>query len=448
MSPTPEPQAESSLQQGELSLPDALRQAVLWHREGQVHAAAEIYRRILEQVPDHPEALHFQGVALHQLGRSEEGLVSLRRAVALAPDYVGAYNNLGNVLKEKGRTGEAEEAYRRVIELEPRNGDGFNNLGVVLKEQGRLEEAFNAYQQAIALEPRHADAWHNLGNVLKKLNRVEEALDAYRQAITLRPYHTEAYKNLGRMLYLAGRISEAAEVYRTWLGRSPGNPVARHMLSACSGEDVPPRASDDYVVLTFDHFAATFDEVLARLDYRAPMLVSEAVKLALGEPEGALAVLDVGCGSGLCGPLLRPYAKRLIGVDLSLAMLDKASGRGVYDDLIQTELTAYLVGHPGEFDLIVAADTLCYFGELGPVTSASAQALRPGGWLVFTVEMAPNRLSGSFCLQPHGRYSHTAEYVRSLLIPPEFQCARAEEAFLRSEGGKPVTGLIVAAQRR
>ena len=73
MSPTPEPQAEPSLQQGELSLPDALRQAVLWHQEGQVHAAAEIYRRILQLVPDHPEALHFQGVALHQLGRSEGG---------------------------------------------------------------------------------------------------------------------------------------------------------------------------------------------------------------------------------------------------------------------------------------------------------------------------------------------------------------------------------------
>jgi predicted TPR repeat methyltransferase len=446
MSPTPEHQAESSLQEDELSLPDALRQAVLWHREGQVHAAAEIYRRILEQVPDHPEALHFQGVALHQLGRSEEGLVSIRRAVALAADYVAAYNNLGNVLKEKGRTGEAEEAYRRVIALEPRNGDGFNNLGVVLKEQGRLEEALNAYQQAIALEPRHADAWHNLGNVLKKLNRIEEALDAYRQAITLRPYHTEAYKNLGRMLYLAGRISEAAEVYRTWLGRNPGNPVARHMLSACSGEDVPPRASDDYVVLTFDNFAATFDEVLARLDYRAPMLVSEAVKRAIGEPGGTLAVLDVGCGSGLCGPLLRPYAKRLTGVDLSLRMLDKASGRDVYDDLIQAELTAYLVANPGQFDLIAAADTLCYFGELGPVTFASARALRPGGWFLFTVEAALNELSEGFCIQPHGRYSHTAEYVRSLLITAGFQFVGVEQAVLRSEGGKPAVGLIVSAQ--
>ena len=448
MTPTPEHQAESSLQEDELSLPDALRQTVLWHREGQVHAAAEIYRRILEQVPDHPEALHFQGVALHQLGRSEEGLVPIHRAVALAPDYVAAYNNLGNVLKEKGRTGEAEEAYRRVIALEPRNGDGFNNLGVVLKEQGRLEEAHNAYQQAIALEPRHADAWHNLGNVLKKLNRIEDALDAYRQAITLRPYHTEAYKNLGRMLYLAERISEAAEVYRTWLGRSPGNPVARHMLSACSGEEVPPRASDDYVVLTFDNFAATFDQVLARLDYRAPMLVSEAVELAVGEPGGTLAVLDVGCGSGLCGPLLRPYAKRLTGVDLSPGMLDKASGRGAYDDLVQAELTAYLAAHPGQFDLIVAADTLCYFGELGPVTSASARALRPGGWFVFTVEAAPDKVSESFCLQPHGRYSHTAEYVQSLLIPAEFQRVKVEQAFLRTEGGKPVDGLIVSTQHR
>ncbi len=443
---SPEPQAEPGLPQDELSLPEALRQAVLWHRKGQVHAAAEIYRRILEQVPDHPEALHFQGVALHQLGRSEEGLASIRRAVALAPEYVAAYNNLGNVLKEKGRTGEAEEAYRRVIALEPQNADAHNNLGVVLKEQGRLEEAFNAYQQAIALEPRHADAWHNLGNVLKKLNRIEDALDAYRQAISLRPYHTETYKSLGRMLYLAGRISEAAQVYRTWLDRSPGNPVARHLLSACSGEDVPARAADDYVVATFDNFAATFDEVLGRLDYRVPMLVSEAVELALGEPEGTLAVLEVGCGTGLCGPLLRQYAKRLTGVDLSLRMLDKASGRGVYDDLIPTELTTYLVKHRGQFDLIIAADTLCYFGDLGPVIFASARALRQGGRFVFTLEATLNEPSENFYLQPHGRYSHRAEYVHSLLITAGFECVRVEEAVLRSEGGKPVVGLIISAQ--
>ena len=422
MSPTPPQEVQTGLQHDELSLDDAIRQAVIWHREGRVHAAAEIYRRILEQVPDHPESLHFQGVALHQLGRSEEGIASLFRAVTLAPDYLAAYNNLGNVLKETGRTGEAEETYRRVIALEPRNADAFNNLGVVLKEQGRLEDALKAYQQAIALEPRHADAWHNLGNVLKKLNRIEDALDAYRQAITLRPYHTEAYKNLGRMLYLAGRIREAAEVYRTWLARNPGNPVARHMLSACSGEDIPVRAADDYVVTTFDTFAATFDEVLSRLDYRVPTLVSESMKLALGEPEGTLVVLDAGCGTGLCGPLLRPYAKRLTGVDLSRRMLDKASGRAVYDDLIPAELTAYLVEHPGQFDLIISADTLCYFGDLGPVTFAFARALRKGGWFVFTVEAALNGLSESFCLQPHGRYSHSADYVHRSLITAGFQC--------------------------
>ena len=90
----------SSLQQGDLSLPDALRQAVLWHREGQVHAAAEIYRRILEQVPDHPEALHFQGVALHQLGRSEEGIVSIRRAVALGMVKINVASELCKAFRD------------------------------------------------------------------------------------------------------------------------------------------------------------------------------------------------------------------------------------------------------------------------------------------------------------------------------------------------------------
>jgi predicted TPR repeat methyltransferase len=127
-------------------------------------------------------------------------------------------------------------------------------------------------------------------------------------------------------------------------------------------------------------------------------------------------------------------------------MLDKASGRGVYDDLIQAELTAYLVANPCQFDLIVAADTLCYFGELGPVTSASARALCPGGWFIFTVEAAPKELSEGFCIQPHGRYSHTLEYMHNLFITEGFQFVGVQQSVLRSEGGKPVVGLIVSAQ--
>jgi predicted TPR repeat methyltransferase len=158
-------------------------------------------------------------------------------------------------------------------------------------------------------------------------------------------------------------------------------------------------------------------------------------------------VLDAGCGTGLCGPLLRPYARQLSGVDLSSGMLRKAQARQVYDHLIMGELTAYLEGLAERYDLIVSADTLVYFGDLRPVIAAAARALRPGGLLVFTVERAGagDRASDGFSLRYHGRYCHAEEYVRRTLIEAGLTLRELEFASLRTELGRPVQGMAVSA---
>jgi len=117
----------------------------------------------------------------------------------------------------------------------------------------------------------------------------------------------------------------------------------------------------------------------------------------------------------------------------------------VYDELVHGELTAYLTACQRQFDLIVAADTIIYFGDLAPVMSAALAALRPGGLLVFTLEEAVDvEPPEGFQLEPHGRYTHRREYVASLLAPhvTELSIERAE---LRHEGGVPVAGLVVRA---
>ena len=114
------------------------------------------------------------------------------------------------------------------------------------------------------------------------------------------------------------------------------------MLAASTGRHVPRRASDAFVVRTFDDFAASFEAKLESLSYRAPALVADTLADAGLVPDGRLAVLDAGCGTGLCGPLLRPYASRLVGVDLSSGMLEHARHKQIYTDLAQAELTEFL----------------------------------------------------------------------------------------------------------
>ncbi|MGB0128634.1 MAG: tetratricopeptide repeat protein, partial [Rhodocyclaceae bacterium] len=372
----------------EVDLPHALALAIYAHRSGKLDDAETLYTRILAVAPDQPDATHFLGVLMHHRGRDEDAVALIEKSIALDPSHPDRYNNLGNVLLEMGRKEEAIAAYRKVLELQPEHANANNNLGVLLTAIGRNEEAEAAYRRAIELDPKHADVYTNLGNLLSRTGRIKEAVTHYYKAITLHPEDVQSRKLLGIAYYTIGEIGAAAEVFRKWLEDEPQNPTARHMYSACTGLDVPERAADSYVEQTFDAFAASFDAKLGRLDYQAPQLVAAAVGRALGSPRGDLSGLDAGCGTGLCGPLLRPYLAHLAGVDLSAGMLERAQGRGCYDELTKGELAAFLGARRDTYDLIVSADTLVYFGALDAVCEHAAKALRPNGRLVFTVEEA------------------------------------------------------------
>jgi predicted TPR repeat methyltransferase len=242
-----------------------------------------------------------------------------------------------------------------------------------------------------------------------------------------------------------------AELYADWVKYNPDNPTARHMYAAAAGEAVPDRASDEYVRATFDSFADDFDENLLDLGYRAPQLLADALERHLGPvtDSGRLDVLDAGAGTGLCGPLLRGRARTLVGVDLSSGMLDKARGRRIYDELTVMELTAFMLSRPTSFDVVVSADTLCYFGALDEALAAAATCLRPDGLLAFTVERWEGAdASARFHMGLHGRYMHTQSYVESALLHAGFASGEILPAVLRVELGTDVNGMVVVARRK
>jgi predicted TPR repeat methyltransferase len=262
----------------------------------------------------------------------------------------------------------------------------------------------------------------------------------------LRPKHRDARRLLALAHCMIGEVDQAAKLLEEWLNDEPGDPIAAHMLAAATGRHVPPRASDAFVVSTFDDFAANFEAKLESLSYRAPALVADTLADAGLGPDGRLVILDAGCGTGLCGPLLRPYASRLVGVDLSGGMLEHARRKDIYTDLARAELTEFLRTQPQAFDVIVSADTLVYFGDLRPFCTAAAGALRRSGLLVFTVEHAAARDAADFRLELHGRYSHSDEYVHRVLEEAGLS-AHTRRANLRTEAGEPVAGLVVRAAK-
>ncbi|MEO3433956.1 tetratricopeptide repeat protein [Inquilinus sp. CAU 1745] len=412
---------------------------------GDAEGAAAEYRQAIETAPCFADAHNNLATVLETMGRREEAIESYRRAVELEPDSALFADNLGKALQKAGRQGEAERWHRTAIGLAPGNASSHRYLGDALLDMKRPDEAEECYRTALALDPGLPDVHNNMGHILEQRHRYEEAEASYRACVGLEPGHKAALTNLGQILFRLGRMEEARQTFRLLLASHPDSPVARHMVAATTGEGVEDRAPDDYVQQVFDGFAAVFDEKLAELDYRAPSLIAKLLADSLGAPEGTLAIADLGCGTGLCGPFLRPYARILAGVDLSPRMLDKAREREVYDDLLARELTSFLEEEPARFDLLIAADTLVYFGALGPVLGAAARSLKKGGRFVFTLEEWAEEDAEGFVLTPSGRYAHPIDDVVRLLAGAGFADRRIAHVHLRVERGVPVAGLLVDA---
>lgn len=421
-------------------------------REDRLAEAEAVFDALLRTWPQQPDALHYLGVLRHAQGRSDEAVVLVREALALRPDDAGAWNNLGNILLLSGAPDAAADAWQRSVDAGgTASAQALSNLAVLYRKQGRPADAERAARQAIAVNAEDGDAWYRLSQALLDQGQVREGLLANSRAVTLWPTNQQARGDVLRALVMLGEKQRALALYREWLDEEPDNPIARHLLAATEGEGAddatPSRASDAYVEEVFDDFAASFDAKLEALQYQAPALVAERLRQILPPPDGTLDVADLGCGTGLCGPHLKPYAKRLAGCDLSVGMLRRAKARGVYDVLHKAELGYYLQTQPARFDLLVSADTLIYFGDLRAVMQHAHAALRPGGGLVFSVEALPGHDSADWRLQSTGRYAHGRAALARHLAEAGFTDIDIRPEVPRIEAGRPVAGWLVSARR-
>jgi predicted TPR repeat methyltransferase len=423
-----------------------LQAAIKAHQAGELAAARAGYEAVLALRPADPDALHFFGVLLHNQGDSTAGAASIRRSLKRAPDNPHAWLNLGNILLEQDDSTAARAAYERCAALAPDLADAWYNLGICLRKMDDAPAAVSALDRAIKLRSMHAASHYQRGIAQRDAGNLAAAESDFRGALALNTDYTEVYESLGMLLYRQDRIADAAKVYQAWAQRDPSSSTAAHLAAATSGERTPERGSDAYVTETFDRFAATFDQNLANLGYRAPALVSGALADVMGG-QALGCVLDAGCGTGLCGALLRPLARRLVGVDLSGGMIEGARAKGHYDDLRVGELVAFMRSQTAAFDAVVSADTFVYFGALEEAFAAAAHCLKRPGCLILTLEeiSAAAAGAGRYRLEPHGRYSHRLDYVRDALTSAGFRLIRSDEQVLRRERGADVRGLLVAA---
>ncbi|MEM8988095.1 MAG: methyltransferase domain-containing protein [Pseudomonadota bacterium] len=208
-----------------------------------------------------------------------------------------------------------------------------------------------------------------------------------------------------------------------------------HILLARLGWQLKT-ASPHYVRALFDGYAEKFDHhLLVDLSYRVPNLIVDSLgeRLHAGMP----VIADLGCGTGVCGPLIERYADDLVGVDLSPRMLEVAERKNCYDSLVQADVVDFLLQSPKPIDLCLAADVLVYFGDLEAVFAAAYSALCEDGLFVFTVEATVEK---KWVLTRTGRYAHSTDYVECLVQRLGYQVLSCRREILRMQSDKPVFG--------
>lgn len=292
-----------------------LTEAQRLHQTGQLDRAAELYRAILADRPDHAATHHLLGLAYGQQGFTEPALVHLRQAVRLEPGAASFHSNLGEALRRAGDLEGAVASFRRALALEPALAEAHFNLAIVLEGQdqlaeaaahyrqalaarpgysrakerlgrvlaqigaqltaeGRLDEALRHYHEAARLQPGSAEAQNNLGSVLQASGRIEEAVDCFHEAMALEPGALHVHHNIGLAEKQRGRVDEAREAYRRALALDPGNGLLRLEM-----ETVYPYVMADDAAI--DRYRAELDATLDR--FQAEPLEIDLARLHLGE---------------------------------------------------------------------------------------------------------------------------------------------------------------------
>lgn len=414
---------------------------------GDARGAEDCFREALGVNPAFHQARFNLGIALRDQGRLDEAREMLEAVTSVHANHAEAQNALGYVYFHLGRTEDAEHRFRAAVRANPSFPEALTNLGNVLSSRKRRGEAVALYREALRLAPGHGEAALNLGNALMELGQAEEAISLCRQAVVANPSNAEARILLGRAFQRLGRRQEAEAAFREAVKVKPDHPEARFFLAAMGRDAAPPSAPEEYITRLFDDYAECFDgELVGKLRYCVPEAIYRAVQSARGQ-QRALDVIDLGCGTGLCGPVFKPMSRTLAGVDLSSKMVAKARDRFVYDALEVGEITDALLKRTRAVDLAIAADVFIYVGELAPVFSAAANALRPEGLFAFSVEVASREEGDSYVLRSTGRYAHAQGYIADLAARFGFVLLSREDLAIRMDNGQAIQGAIYVLQR-
>ncbi len=277
----------------QLTVEQALHQAVALQRSGQWQAAADRYRAILQVQPAHADANHNLGVLALQAGQQVAALGYFKTALENQPG-VGQYwlsyiealivsdqLALAKAVLTQGRQhglqGPAVDLLAQRADALP--GAGLLHGAAVHREAGRYRDAIGLTRQWLTTHPDDAAAHALMAQLLLSDKQLPQAWDALNTALSLDPTLAVVQRNHARLLLKEQRNGEALAAALAAHAADQSNPENLAMLAATqiANNQLAPAA-----VLLAD--------ALQRQPRYAEALVNRAqLKLRANDPAAALA---------------------------------------------------------------------------------------------------------------------------------------------------------------
>lgn len=445
MQSTPLPTTTPAADTAETAAALKQRAAILATR-GDHGGAVDALDRAIEAESQDAETFVMRGGSRAALGMLSLAVEDFAQAVMLSPQNSPYLDALGVHLQQLKMFDQAVMFHVNAIQHAPEREQPrlFVNLGRAMMGQGNHAAAVELFETALAAEPDLQDGAINLTSALIAMGQHARAVDACRAALERRET-TELWHNMGSALNrMPGRKADAVAAFERAIEIDPGNRRSRHMLALLRGEEIETIPSA-FVSDMFDDYAAYYDkDVVDKLKYRVPGLLR---RLLLDPRTGKFrykAILDLGCGTGLVGVMLRDLTDYLKGVDLSRNMLAQALSKGLYDQVEVVDVAETLGSDGRLYDAVVAGDVFGYLGRLDAVLSLIHAKLEPKGILAFSVERSED---GDYGVLATGRFSHSEGYARAALDAAGFVVLSVAREQLRVQAGMPVEGMLVLAQK-
>ena len=411
------------------------------------------YREAIRIRPEYTDAHYNLGLLLAKQGKNEETLLHLEAIILWDPENVSALENAGAILGEQGNFDKAINYLEKALEKEPEHIETLKNLGAIFLIKKNLDRALQCYLKVLLIAPE-LDIHYNIAVIYMDQGRYNDAIEYFSHVLKINPNDFRALNNIGAIYLKVGDYPKAIEYYKTALQIEPDNTEITYLLAALTQDKTPKRAPKEYIQNLFDQYAPNFDTHLTKfLEYDVPNLIYMAVshpplplaalntekeKVASGSG-GCDTVLDLGCGTGLAGEKFRSIAKTLIGIDLSGEMLNAAREKNIYDELKQSDIHSALANYHNNIDVIIAADTLVYIGDLDELFNYCHTALKKGGIFVFTSETTDIY---PYILQKTARFAHSKKYIETLAKKYGFSITQEQEITLRKQKNLPVNGVL------